>query len=136
MARVIMLTGGKPDAAQRRSAKEPDALVVDIRYGRMARNGVTVELKASAALFALALAARPGAIVTTAEIVDLLWGGRADGGPDNVVNGLSALWPTVRGALAALGYASSRVFGRGFSAQPTKKPPARASGEAVAGLSP
>src|ERR1700739_544994 len=102
---VVMLSGSSgTSGVRRRSEQSPEALVVDIRYGWMARAGVCVEIKSHLARFALALVSRPHAIVSSDEIIELLWGDREDGGPERVDRLLIAYWPIVRTALVALGY--------------------------------
>lgn len=130
---VVIIVGGSNDhdgSVRRRSEQSPEALVVDIRYGWMARAGVHVEIKSHLARFALALASRPGAIVSSEEITEFLWGDRADGGPDRTDRLLIAYWPVVQTALVALGYAAIRHFGRGFSAWPVDRWQRENAGEA------
>jgi hypothetical protein len=130
---VVIIVGGSGDhdgSARRRSEQSPRALVVDIRYGWMARGGAQVEIKSHLARFALALASRPHAIVSAEEITEFLWGDRADGGPDRTDRLLIAYWPMVQAALVALGYAAVRHFGRGFSAWPVESWQMENAGEA------
>lgn len=117
---VIMLAGNS-NGAPYRSMLNPNTLVIDIRYGWMARRGVVIKAVPNVAKFVLAVASRPSAIVDPEEIFELLWGHRKDGGPGWVENRLTAYWVIASAALVALGYASKRLHGRGFSAWPVEQ---------------
>lgn len=118
---VILLAGATDGSARRISEEKPWALVIDVTRGRMARDGVLVELRTVFCRFALALVARPGAIISVDEIVELLWGDHEDGGPDRCDLLVRQYWLSVRMALTALGYGSKAHFGRGFSAWPIER---------------
>lgn len=115
---VIMLAGNSNGTPYQSPMLNPNTLVIDIRYGWMARRGVVIKAVPNVAKFVLAVASRPSAIVNKEEIFELLWGYRKDGGPGLVENRLTAYWAVASAALVALGYASKRLHGRGFSAWP------------------
>ena len=100
-----------------RSRKQPGTLFVDPGNGLTARGGCVVKTSTIATRFLLALVARPDCIVANNEMIDLLWGDLEDGGPGSTANNLTAIWLQARAALAALGYSSRRVHGRGFVAR-------------------
>jgi hypothetical protein len=94
------------EAAMRR---RPDAVFVCAGKRKrgvppgIGRGGARVELTIDATLVALALLSRPGGL-TTGEIVELVWGDRADGGPEFAANCATRLRGIARHALAAIGF--------------------------------
>ncbi len=100
---MIVMTHGRRAIATR-SQREPGALVVCVESCHLARNGVMVKTSRSVLIFIVAVAAHPGAIVSSAELQDVLFAGRADGGTDDAPGSLSTLAFRAVPALAALGY--------------------------------
>lgn len=118
---VILLNGHTDRSVRIISEEKPWALVIDVTAGRMARDGVLVELKTFMCRFALALVSRSGAIVSRQELTELLWGDREDGGPDRCDLLIRSRWLTVRMALTALGYGSEVHHRRGFRVWPVDR---------------
>lgn len=112
----IRLVIGTHDAAAI-SRREPGTLVVAPGRGALARGGTEVRAPPEVARLVLALAARPGAIVANAELAALLFGDRADGGPDDAAKVVATYWHAARFVFPALGYAASAHY-RGFTARP------------------
>jgi hypothetical protein len=112
----VRIVSTRADVA-RLSRAHPEALIVAPGQGCVARFGRVALAAPDGVRMALALAARPGAIVSATEMTDLLWGDRADGGPE-ARRSLDAAWSMAKAIFAALGYGSRREHGRGFSAWP------------------
>jgi hypothetical protein len=104
--------------AEDRALSSPDTLFVAPVEGFMRRGKVTVKIKGQAMRAALAIAARPGAIVSAEDMIEWEYGGREDGGPERAKHMMSLALFTARAALTALGYATSREGPRGVSARP------------------
>ncbi len=103
MSPNLVILGGRSDALVR-SRREPGALVCQVDRRELARNGAVVQVPRPVFVFIAAVAAHPDAILCRAELADLLYGERVDGGPDNSDGSLNSLALRARPALAALGY--------------------------------
>jgi DNA-binding response OmpR family regulator len=103
---------------KRRSLQSPGTLFIDIS-GRavMARNGVAVKCESRAVRIITVCLCRPGALVRRADIIDLLFGDCADGGPDRADVTISHSISAARIAGAALGIVITTAYGRGVSAR-------------------
>lgn len=99
---IIMNTTSVRLAA--RSRRQPDALIVDARGEKLARDGAVVKATRVVIAFIVALAARPGSVVSGEEILDLALGDRPDGGVDYPVQAVNKLVTRASPILAALGY--------------------------------
>ena len=110
-APTIIVTRQSRATLARRSRVDPDALFADSTANRLARNGAVVETTRLIVAFVVALAARPGAVLPTAELFDLLYGERADGGPSSGSGSVDTLAYRAAPVLAALGY---RVETKGY----------------------
>lgn len=107
---------------KRLMAGRPDVLFVCVQTRSIGRAGVNVRLPGHAALrVALALLARFGCVVPTAEIIDHLVGDRHDGGPETAANVVSVEMLSIRVALAALGVVVETVGKRGYMARPARQ---------------
>ena len=91
----------------------PQTLFVCAGTRLLARGGCVVEVDANTFLLIVALASRPGAFVSRDYLIELLFGHRADGGPDNAIDVFEANMMTMRPALMALGFRCDRVRGFG-----------------------
>jgi hypothetical protein len=109
----VRIVGSRTDVAAL-SRRCPGALVVGAQNGVLARDGATVFVRPVVARMILALAARPGAVISNREMVELLFGERADGGAETLARHYRAF---ALPALAALGYACE-VTSRGLAAWP------------------
>lgn len=96
---------------RRTSAAHPGVLLVSITPPLVALDGTVVRLMSCPRYVLLALAAASPGLVSEAELLDLIYGDRADGGP--VALGVYIV--NARAAAAALGLRIENHFGRGFS---------------------
>lgn len=98
------------------SLAEPDALLISIySERRMARGGLAVRVPPRIALILAALFV--GRRLTIDDLVDLMFGGRADGGPDHADRVVSKEIQTARIVGAMLGIVIDTMHGQGFSAR-------------------
>lgn len=100
-----------------RSHSQPDTLFISVEPSRAARNGMVVETRASAVRLLLWLCCANERIVSVDELVDLIYGGAVDGGPEGA-NGIVRL--TIIDAKligAALGILVAASGGRGYYAK-------------------
>jgi DNA-binding winged helix-turn-helix (wHTH) protein len=102
----------------RQSSANQDRLFVGIDAARIARAGCVVSVPPQIRAVILALAARPNAIVSADELIDLVFGDRPDGGPDDASKALKVLLHHARDAFCALGYRLETSGHRGYSARP------------------
>jgi hypothetical protein len=102
----------------RQSSADQNRLFVGINCSRLARAGCVVSVPPQIRTVILALAARPEAIVSSDELIDLVFGDRPDGGPDDASRALKVLLHRARNALCALGYRLEKSGHRGYSARP------------------
>ncbi len=100
------------------SERRPETLFLDVYRNQLARGGFVIRVTKLAARICLILVARPGSIISKAEMSELLWGHRKDGGPDSGYKRIEDEWAVARGALSALGYACEREYKRGFMVTP------------------
>lgn len=107
----------QPVNLKRVSTNDPDVLYISYSpAGYLARAGMVVKVAPESARMIIALVARPGHIISKDEMIDLLYGEREDGGPEDKT--LDAIWMRARIALTALGYYCERQMTRGFMARP------------------
>ena len=114
----------------RRSSADQDRLFVGLDATHLARAGCVVSVTPQIRAIVLALSARPNAIVSIDELVDLVFGERPDGGPEGANQTIRVLLHHARSAFSALGYRFERNGHRGYSARPA----IFNSGEALANL--
>ncbi len=102
-----------------RSAPADDSvIVVGLALAEMQRGGARVSLPRPALRAMLALLARSGGLVTRDELVEAIWGERADGGPLTAAGGaLNSVMEAARAAGAALGIVITTEHGRGYRAR-------------------
>jgi len=109
-------SGRERDAAMRR---RPDAVFVSTAsrggLNGVGRGGVFVEAGRPALTLALAMLARPGGL-STPDAIDLLYGWRLDGGPDNAREVVWQEKQRARLALAAIGFYVESCGSQGLSA--------------------
>jgi hypothetical protein len=124
---VIMSSG----ATARVSARNPNSLYVHSQGCWLFRNGRSVYAERMPRTFFVMLVAESPGIISPLEACELLWGNRADGGPDNFRNAISVLVMHAKMIGAALGFRIENEFSRGYCAIPFNF--AR-TGENVSGL--
>jgi hypothetical protein len=114
---ILRAAGGEAREmfAKRLSADRPQALFVSPITGLMRRGDVVVKATGLVCRSALSLAS--GAVVSLDEMADWEFVGRVDGGPEGAREIIRFAMIEARAALAALGYATSSEYGRGFSAR-------------------
>ena len=103
MSPNLILLNGRSDATAR-SHREPHALVGQVQERILARNGATVRVERAVFVFIVAVAAHPGAMLCSGELTTMLYGDRADGGPEAPSRAIDTLSYRAKPALAALGY--------------------------------
>lgn len=119
---LIIATRMTVKGMARRSQLSPGALLINVHRPALARDGTVVTTTRALLIYIAAYAGRPGHILSDAEVADLLYGDRADGGPIDVrnllrVNGVDA-WPI----LALLGLRLDRHHGRGSALRSVASP--------------
>jgi hypothetical protein len=92
----------------------PGEIVVNPCAGWLGRDGRAVRVRPDVLRMMLALVSRPGAHVSRETLTELMWGERADGGPDNTFAALNHIWQEARPALIALGWAGECRQGFGY----------------------
>jgi hypothetical protein len=101
------------------SLKRPDALVVSLLGGELARDGATVSQPILPRRFLIAIAAN--GLIDRVQAVDLLWGDRSDGGPNDVMKSVSTIVFQAREAGAALGLMIEVEWGIGWRCRPLRR---------------
>jgi DNA-binding response OmpR family regulator len=101
----------EPDAALAdRAVAWPGSIFIDHARRRVARGGVVVRFGPIQFRLVAALLARRGAIISLAEMVDAIYGGREDGGPDLAVHVVQNMLLNVQPKLAQLGLVRGRRY--------------------------
>lgn len=103
-------------------SRQDGKLYVSTRTLSVTRNGVRLRLPATTRRFLTALAARPGAIVSLKELVEAMYGERADGGPDDIQHMLSVIAHESTLVCVALRLRLRTHRGRGWSIEPIEPP--------------
>lgn len=99
---------------QSRSLAKAGTLVVSMTTPWVARNGVKIKCDPLTRRFFIALAARSPAIISNDEMIDLLWGDDAEGGPDCAPATIKNVAQRARHIAAALGVVVQTVNWRGY----------------------
>lgn len=115
---VTLLFFATENAIADRSERDPDMLFVALRTRYIARGGCVISAHPMVVKLLLAVAARPGTVISSSEMIELLWGDRSDGGPNSAEDFLRQLWRDAHIAFIALGYVATSEYGRGYSARP------------------
>jgi hypothetical protein len=102
----------------RRSLRSPNALLVHCQHGEIARNGCSVRAAPQVIKVVLALAARPDTLISDAELTELMFGDRFDGGPEDAAGAIRTLTRYAKYAFAAVGYLCQHHYGSRVSARP------------------
>lgn len=103
MSPNLVLVAGNSDPG-RRSLREPGALIVHADRRTLARDGAVVRVPRAVFAFVVAVTAHPGAVLSSAELLDLVQGAAPAGRPDAAAAAIDVLALRARPALAALGY--------------------------------
>ena len=106
-------------SVRKHSLKQPGALVVSLLGGELTRDGATVSQPILPRRFLIAIAAN--GLIDRVQAVDLLWGDRIDGGPNDVLKSVSTIVFQAREAGAALGLTIEVEWGIGWRCRPLRK---------------
>ena len=90
-------------------------LYVSTRYNLAARNGVALEMNKSQRRVFTLLAAKPDHIISRDDIIEVLYGDDAEGGPENVGNAVQSFLTDIEFYAVALGLRLNRNKTRGAS---------------------
>lgn len=113
---------------RKRSLGLPDYLFIDVSgTGRIARNGVLVKTRIQVIRIIAAMFCARGRPLTMDELVGVVYGDRADGGPENAEECVRNYLSEVRTICAALGLWLSRPLGTGAGVTIEIKPYAQAA---------
>lgn len=100
-----------------RSTRQPETLFISMEPSLAARAGMVVETKASSIRLLLWLCCANGRIVSVDELVDLIYGGAADGGPGHANNIVRLTIMHTKLIGAALGIVVAASGARGYYAR-------------------
>jgi DNA-binding response OmpR family regulator len=88
----------------------PGVVFVDCKLRRIARDGVVITPAKAEFRVLAAMLSRRGGFISNQEMIDALYAGRADGGPDFADKSVWVYFSKVRGHLSRLGLARRREY--------------------------
>lgn len=110
----VWIYNGGPERMRRASIRHAGCLMVSVTHALAARDGVVVRLPSTPRYIMLALAAARGGLMSEAELMELVFRDREDGGPET----LRIYVAMARTAAAALGLLLDVHWSRGFHLRP------------------